>query len=294
MPATSISRSERLTKLEESFVRACLDGAHPAHGLAARYLSAARLRKLLAAVQQAEGARADVTQQQLLQAVLSAGFVEVVAASETGLGVYWLKVRGGHRTRHNPLEVLAAEHEWAVISHHTCLLYHNLTTVRPRAHWVSTPLTAHTFGDLDGLPLRAVSVNERMRFGLETVWTDADEQVHVYDLERVLLATLDTPESHGGPRAVLEAWEAAADQLDEGQLIAHLGAWNSAIVWRRVGLLAERLGLQTTAERCRTARAGMTEAQMAASALIRGDSVLGHDPSWNLATPWAAAGGFRG
>jgi len=274
-------------------VRACLDPSHPARPYAARYLSATRLNTLCDQVLNNQTQqKASPTRKALISALIAASIVEPICQGDLDSPrVFWLKIRGGHREHHNPLEILASAHADAVISHHTCLAHHNLTTARPVAWLVSVPPSAQvaskTLGVLDELQLVGKQLSPHLRFGTVKVWTDADESVTVFDVERVMIAALDTPQLHGGPSAVVEAWETGADIVRQDVLVEYLERLNSAMLWRRVGAMAERLGLANVLAACETARAGMTDKAMIDNTLIVGAGVVGFNEQWKLGTPWA-------
>ena len=290
-PTASLKTSASLRAAEEVFVRACVDPQHPAYAKSARYLTARRLREFCSHVL-SDLADCNSTRTELLAALLAAGIVEPVCQDNLPEPVvFWLKVRGGHRDRHNPLEVLAAAHSDAVISHHTCLAHHSLTTARPTAWFVSTPpsvrFAGQTLGALEGLKLVTKELSPRLRFGTVKVWTDAAEAVTVFDVERSLMGALDTPLLHGGPAAVVEAWDNGAEVVRESVLVDYLRRWNSPILWRRVGAMAERASLAGVREACEAACATMTDIQMTPSALILGASAMRFDERWKLELPWS-------
>lgn len=292
--------TQQLKSAEEAFVRACVDPEHPAYSFSARYLHTRRLKKFVAAVLDSLGPIANpVNQKDLLAALIAASIVEPICGTPgVPACIYWLKVRGGFRERHNPLEVLAGAHEDAVISHHTALEHYGLTTVRPTAWFVSTPPNARfegqSLGELDGLDLRTVSLTQRLRFGTRPEWTDANERVTIFDLERSLLGALDVPGLYGGSRSVLEAWETGAPQMDESTMTDYLQQWNSPVLWRRAGLLAARLELTALRSACASNVSSMSAVQMSQAPLLVGDPPVGLDRVWNLTTPWPQSEASRG
>ncbi len=294
------SPTPQLKTAEEAFVRACVDPEHPAYPFAARYLHTRRLKMFIAAVLDALGPVANaVAQKELLAALVAASIVVPICKTPSVPAcIYWLKVRGGFRERHNPLEVLAGAHEEAVISHQTALIHYGLTTVRPLAWFVSTPPNARfnspSLGQLEGLDLRTVALTSRLRFGTRHEWTDANEQVAIFDLERSLLGALDVPRLYGGTRSVLEAWEAGAPQLDESTMSDYLQQWNSPVLWRRAGLLAARFELAALQSTCASKVVSMMDVQMSQAPLFVGDPPIGVDREWNLTTPWIGSAARRG
>lgn len=281
-----------MQQAEEAFVRACVDSEHPAFTLAARYLSAARLHKLAAAVvATAEPPLRNVGPRVLVRTLLEAGIiVPICQGNLPEPRVFWLTIRGGHRQHHHPLEVLCAAHSETVISHHTAFAHHGLTVARPLAYDASVPSTAHarglTLGELDDLPLMIHRVVPRLLFGIQQVWTDSAEHIAVFDLERSLIGALDQTDLFGGAQEVMAAWAAAAEVLRLSVVAEYLQLWNSPILWRRTGAMAQRFALSSLAAICTNQCDKMTDLQMSQNLLLRGASGRKLLQPWNLLEPW--------
>ena len=69
----------------------------------------------------------------------------------------------------------------------------------------------------------------------------------------------------------------------------YLQQWNSAVLWRRAGLLAARLELADLHTACAEQLATMTDIQRSIAPLFVGGPTVGLDCVWNLTTPWATS-----
>ncbi len=161
-------------------------------------------------------------------------------------------------------EVLMEAHPYATLSHHSALVYHNLTDDLPHEMIVIVP--AARAGDL--LPLGTtpddwesvrlppgqtpsrildvrmhwVRVTPKRLFGFQE-YRRQGYPVRVTTPERTLADALLDPELCGGWETVLRAWARARDTLNLNSLVHVVEQFDIAVLRQRVGFLLDELGI---------------------------------------------------
>ena len=81
-----------------------------------------------------------------------------------------------------------------------------------------------------------------MAWGLETIWLE-DVRVRIADPARTIVDILDSPRLGGGIRHVAEILTAYLEEHDSGRLLAYGDRVGNRTVFKRLGYLAETLGI---------------------------------------------------
>jgi predicted transcriptional regulator of viral defense system len=101
---------------------------------------------------------------------------------------------------------------------------------------------------VQGTTFRLKTADEARHFGLKAVWKGR-VRVQVSDPARTMVDLLDDPALGGGIRHVAEMlaeWHAGPHR-DERKLLGYLARWGNRSVYKRLGYLAEQLGIMTPA-----------------------------------------------
>lgn len=304
-------------EIEKRFRWACLDDASPYAEQVARYLSTRDLRHLLQAVmrdlrQETGASHASLPSVTRLVAHLNdlRLIIQLGEAAAAQDAPFWLVLRGGRSVDPNPLEMVAAIDRRGVVSHFSALSFYQLTDLRARMHFLTIPrpsrrqqarlatspqeeqrtrqpkprIGTERFA-LRGVSFRSKDLDARLVFGERKEWTDDREFIRVFDLERSLIDTLTDPACNGGVRGLLQAWENAAERLDEVRLSDYLARFGRPALWRRAGALAAHFQLHRVAEQIR-ARLHELAPPVAPIPLVweqTGGSLL---MPWEVLVPW--------
>lgn len=235
--------------------------------------------------------------------------VPLAEATPNRFSPYWLPLRGGDASDHKPLEVLACLHRDGIVSHFSALLFHDLTQLQLDQHYLTIPVAAKPRGPskpseevsartsqrqprlgtqrfvLDGQSYRTRTLTASLVFGARREWVDRNEHIQVFDLERSLLNALTDPDCNGGLRGVLEAWDRGASRIDSPKILEYLLRFDRSVLWRRVGALAEHLGLdeiRRAANQAVAHRSGVPEP----IPLITGRPQGSLLEAWQVVVPW--------
>lgn len=283
------SREQRAyERAEIRFRKACLDASSPYSNLVWRFMSKKDIRSLIS------GLLSDVREEEdiapsavpsivsVVQELLADDLLrEVGEPTKDDFRIYWLTLRGGRANDHNPLELVSALNRDGVVSHHSALVFHDLSDIRATSHFLTAPRKRPTRRDLTsddyatspdlrsdqnrgGGSIRPkigtkcfslAGVEYRLRhsypehiFGVLEPWVDDYERIRVFGFERALLDAVNDPACNGGMRGVIEAWQKGAETIREEKLISHLHTFDRSSLWRRVGVLAAHVGRGDVAE----------------------------------------------
>ena len=171
--------------------------------------------------------------------------------------------------------------------------FHNATQLRPRFATL-TALTRQSgvkgvAFEADGLPFRRVTTDPRYQHGLVERFFDEFERALVSDPVRTALDALRHPSLSGGLRGVMDAWEFAADDVQdfEERGNAYLDAFSILPLRRRAAAMAAHLGLERLATSCREACAqSRPQGFEDPLDLIAGTPKRGMDPDVLVVVPW--------
>jgi len=99
-------------------------------------------------------------------------------------------------------------------------------------------------GTIDDVPYVARMIIEARLFGLRKIWREK-VRLNVSDPSRTIVDILDTPALGGGIRHVSEVLENyfLSDHLDETLLLQHIEQFGNRAIYKRLGLITERLQL---------------------------------------------------
>jgi predicted transcriptional regulator of viral defense system len=128
------------------------------------------------------------------------------------------------------------------IAYHTALDFHGLLTRPMRTVQVASPRRLNTVSGISGHPLQIISERE------ETVGVGAEPAGHgalVSGIERSLLDSASRPDLVGGYFPLAEAL--SGSHPDAARLLDLADRLEARAALRRIGSLADRLGLQTLA-----------------------------------------------
>ena len=279
--------------VETRFRKACLDDSSPHSDSVWRFMSKTDVRALISALV-SDVSQADNIAPSAVPSIVSVVrqlldddlLREVGEPAKREFRVYWLTLRGGRAGAHNPFELISSLNREGVVSHYSALDFHDLTDLRPTAHFLTVPTkrprakttftgehpsdagigrrerktgrsTSPRIGTRcfshDGVEYRVRrSVPDRV-FGAVDVWTDDYERIRVFELERALLDAVNDPACNGGMRGVVEAWEKGAEEAKLNRLEDHLKSFNRSSLWRRAGTLADYVGRNDISEMIRSA-----------------------------------------
>ncbi len=160
-------------------------------------------------------------------------------------------------------QILEEANPWAVMSHQTALIHHQLTdavataihaTVFSGHSRLRTPLGTKPEDwldmrfpqprkpkHIDGVPVVWVSMKEALDWGSE-VGDSQGVPIYVTDLERTLLDALRQPAKAGGAFEVLRAWGRAREKLNLDRLVEYTDRYSVKILRQRVGFLLGMMG----------------------------------------------------
>ncbi|MDR4485501.1 MAG: type IV toxin-antitoxin system AbiEi family antitoxin domain-containing protein [Nitrospirales bacterium] len=121
-------------------------------------------------------------------------------------------------------------------------------------------------------------------FGIKTLWRGS-AKVSISDKHRTIIDMLDTPETGGGITHVFDCLKAYLkdQESDTNQLIDYAARLGNGAVFKRLGFLAEQLGVEALLQPCRE---GMTTGNAKLDPSIASSRLL---KRWNLWIPkkWA-------
>lgn len=181
-------------------------------------------------------------------------------------------------------EALMEVHPYAVISHHSALLYHRLTDISPQKQTVIVPgfdderiPPGTVMGDWESLPYRyglGWEPKSILKWHMQWIRARPDRYfsfrsyqpsdrsgyaVQVTTPERTLVDVLQEPERGGGIENVLRGWARARDTLNLDVLIEIVEHFNINVLRQRVGFILDRMNLShpsVEAWRAHAARGG--------------------------------------
>lgn len=99
-----------------------------------------------------------------------------------------------------------------------------------------------------GISYRFIRVNSSRLFGVTETW-QGQLKLRVTDQERTMLDAMDRPDLSGGIAEVAAATTAAWHELDLGRLTEYIRQFGGGTVPKRLGYLAESLGLEPSRSR---------------------------------------------
>jgi predicted transcriptional regulator of viral defense system len=240
-------------------------------------MHAADLRSLIKVIIEETRTNADIssssapTMKDVIEQLKTDGFLsEVVNPVKKQCIIYWLRLRGGQAKQFNPFELVSSLDPQGVVSHFSALVFHELTDIRPNAHYLTSPIERpkpkektikndkelytvneerekrHKTGTLcftyQDVEFRLRQTYRENIFGHLQIWTDNDEQIQVFNLDRALLDTISDPACNGGIRGVVQAWRNGAEKIREDRLLEYLHKFGKLALWRRAGAMAEYVG----------------------------------------------------
>ena len=131
----------------------------------------------------------------------------------------------------------------SAVAYWSALHYWHLTEQAPRVTFVQTPTRrSRRAVEALGMRFRFVTVGEKRFFGLVTHSADG-QPIIVTDREKTLIDAADRPELSGGIAQLAEALRQGARDVDWTKLDAHLARFGVGAVYKRLGYLAEVLGI---------------------------------------------------
>ena len=311
--------------VETRFRKACLDDSSPYSDSVWRFMSKTDVRALISAVESDVSQEEDIAPSavpstvSIVRQLLDDDLLrEVGEPTKEDFRIYWLTLRGGRTGRHNPFELISSLSREGVVSHFSALAFHDLTDLRPTAHFLTAP-TKRSGKKATNADSRAVApdtnrrenrkgetpspkigtwcfthagVEYRLRrsvpkriFGEVEAWTDDYERISVFEFERALLDAVNDPACNGGIRGIVEAWEKGADRVRLNRLEDHLRNFNRSSLWRRVGTLADYVGRDDIAGMIRNA-VQVDEWTADPLPLVWNRSMGSIAMPWNVIVPW--------
>jgi predicted transcriptional regulator of viral defense system len=241
--------------------------------------------------------------------------VREVAVEEAAPGFtpYWLTLRGvSQANRPDPFELLSGVHPSGTIGHISALLFHGLSNLRTNMHFVvlprprrpvaakATPPRPSKKGEnaedhapapkngvrmfmCEGLDYRKRDTYEDLLVGRSVYPLDESQDVAVFDRERALLFSVTDPACNGGARGVVEAWERAAGSVEEHRIVEYAGVLSAAWIWRKVGAIADFVGMSTVVAAARTAVGAQELDPIPLISHVREGRLV--EP-WKVVVPW--------
>jgi len=202
------------------------------------------------------------TVETLLRKMRRAGHLESIDGVEN---VYIIKVPYASVLPISDEQILQEAHPWAVLSHLTALIHHQLTDTVPSSiyatayakpsrtrpplgttpeDWLDLPRPKPTKPKrIEGVPVVWASMKESLDWGSEV----SDSQgvaVYVTDLERTLLDALRQPSKAGGDLEIMRAWGRAREQIDVDRLVEYTERYGVKVMRQRVGFLLKLMQIQ--------------------------------------------------
>lgn len=127
----------------------------------------------------------------------------------------------------------------------TAVRHWNWTTQSPRIVTFATPRRRRNHRPVVlGVEYRLVLVRRDRVFGI-TASREGSMQVRVTDRERTVVDMMDRPDLCGGIAEVVESMAAAWAEIDHDRLLAYVVRFRGGTAPKRLGFLAEHLGLGT-------------------------------------------------
>lgn len=161
----------------------------------------------------------------------------------------------------NEFEVLLEANPFCAISHHSAMVFHQLTLDFPNDIHACIPRDSSGLIPLETLPsdwdVFDLPPGRRIKdaCGIPVQWHSVKSfagvrearhsgfTIRVTNLERTLLDGLQEPDWCGGFQNVLGAWRTAKDQINIGTLIKVVDEMDINLLRQRAGFVLERLGL---------------------------------------------------
>lgn len=158
-------------------------------------------------------------------------------------------------------EVLLEANPFCAISHHSAMVFHQLTLDFPNGIHACTPRSRGGFIPLETLPsdwdVFELPPARRIKeaCGTPVIWHSVKSfagvrearqsgfTIRITNLERTLLDGLQEPEWCGGFENVLSAWRTAKDQININTLVKVVDEMNINLLRQRAGFVLEKLGL---------------------------------------------------
>ena len=211
---------------------------------------------------QHERLRSTDTAETLLRKMRRAGHLESIDGVEN---VYTINVPYANVLPISDEQILQEAHPWAVLSHLTALIYHQLSDSVPSSIYATAyakpsrirpPLgtTPEDWLDvsppkptkpkhIDGVPVVWVAMKESLDWGSE-VGDSQGVSVYVTDLERTLLDALRQPTRAGGDLEIMRAWGRARDRIDVDRIVEYTERYGIKVMRQRVGFLFKSMQIQ--------------------------------------------------
>ncbi len=282
-------REQRAYKRTEiRFRKACLDDSSSYSDRVGRFMSRQDIRSLVSDLLRDVSEEEDIAPSavpsivSVVQEFLAEDLLRNIGEfTKKHFRIYWLTLRGGRASDHNPFELVSSLDRAGVVSHFSALVFHDLTEIRASAHFLTAPknrptrrasvadvrdATQDARGDqnrrsdsaapkIGTMCFSHAGIEYRLRrsypeqiFGVLEEWTDDYERIRVFEFERALLDAVNDPACNGGMRGVIEAWEKGAEKIRQERLEGHLNRFDRSSLWRRVGVLADHVGRNDVSE----------------------------------------------
>ncbi len=124
----------------------------------------------------------------------------------------------------------------------TAVRHWGWTTQLPGTQFFITTQRRAARGTILGVPYRFIALKPDRVFGISEGWANG-LAIRVTNRERTLLDILDRPDLAGGIAEVSEAMKAGWSEIDPALLTQYIERFGSGTVPKRLGYLAEELGL---------------------------------------------------